>query len=720
MAQRYVTDQGPIVEPSAVVDIKIQKNNSGLSTTGVLLLIGEAEAGPAWSEETDLSENFYGPDELSDVVAKYKSGNLVDAFRAAVNPANDQNITGSPAGAYLIKTNVGTKAERAILAPDASTYGTIVAKDYGSFGNLTYLKVTTDQAEVVPTTGKFVYSPPGAQVKLVVVINGVKSAETTLASATTKADFKTAMTTAGLTVAEDGDGYLTLSVPTGTTLGGKTLEIAETGGSVASIAQNVDTTEVTWISTSSAPVVLTSSAERRVLMAVRRQSDGVSNDIKAGGDVVLLVGYKGTTATMTISATHLTTTVSGGTGSNLNLRLSDFRRVSDLAAYINSQTGYTAQVATALYGQLSPTVLDRGTFAINSQHGAKTARVKRDAYDLDKKLTEGAAVVLEERAAGGLPADSSTTTYLTGGTLGATTSAGVLAAIEACTKLRGNFVVPLFSQDAGYDIEDGLTDEGSTYEIDAINAAVSSHVLEMSKLKRKRHRQAFCSIRASFSVAKLAAQNIANYRVAMMFQDIRALASDGSIKQFQPWMGAVLAAGTQAAGFYRSIVHKGINASGAFVYDGSFTDQSDTDREEAILNGLLTIQRPDTGGIRWNSDQTTYATDESFVYNSIQAIYAADTVGLTIAQRMEKAFVGQSVADVSAGVALSYLQGIMADLKKLKLIAASDDAPLGYKNAKIFISGNVMRVEVEVKLAGAILFIPITASFSQVEQAASL
>jgi hypothetical protein len=720
MAQSYQTDQGLLVEAGAYPDIKVQRNNSGLSTTGVLLLIGEAESGPAWTQETDLSENFFGPDKLSDVAAKYKSGNLVDAFRAAVNPANDQNITGAPQGAFLIKTNAGTKASKAILDPASSAYGTVSSKDYGSFTNLTYFTITDSQSEVVATTGKFVYTPPVAQVKMVVVINGVKSAETTLAISATKSDFKTAMTTAGLVVNEDGDGYITLSAPTTNTVAGKTLELAETGGSIESIVQNVDTTEVTWVSKTGAPKVLTSASERKVISKVRRQSDGVSADATAGGDVVFVIGYQGTTASMTISSTHLTTSVSGGSGSNLNLRLSDYRRLSDLANYINAQTGYTCAVATALYGQFSPSILDRGTFTINSQWKAATCRIKRDAYDFNRKLSDSGVISLADRADGGLPAIYSTATYLSGGTRGATTSAQALAAIDACTKLRGNFVVPLFSQNATLDAEDGLTDDASTYDIDAINAAVSAHVTDMSKLKRRRHRQGFVSKRADFTEAKLAAQNIANYRVAMTFQDVRALAADGTIKQFQPWMASVLAAGMQAAGFYRSLVHKGIRANGAFVFNGSWSDQSDTDREEAILNGLLAIQRPDTGGLRWNSDQTTYAADGSFVYNSIQAIYAADTVALTIAQRMERAFVGQSVADVSAAVALSYLQGIMADLKTLKLIAASDDAPLGYKNAKILISGSVMKIDIEVKLAGAILFIPITASFSQVEQAASL
>jgi hypothetical protein len=85
---------------------------------------------------------------------------------------------------------------------------------------------------------------------------------------------------------------------------------------------------------------------------------------------------------------------------------------------------------------------------------------------------------------------------------------------------------------------------------------------------------------------------------------------------------------------------------------------------------------------------------------------------------MERAFVGQSVADVSAAVAVSYLDTIMADFLRLKLIAPSSDAPLGYKNAKVVIEGSVMRVSVEVKIAGSIYFIPIAFYVTEITQSA--
>ena len=93
-------------------------------------------------------------------------------------------------------------------------------------------------------------------------------------------------------------------------------------------------------------------------------------------------------------------------------------------------------------------------------------------------------------------------------------------------------------------------------------------------------------------------------------------------------------------------------------------------------------------------------------------------MALDLADAFQKAFVGKSLADVDAATAKSFLAQKMDGYKKIKLIAASDDAPLGYKNEKISISGPEMDVSVEIKLATAIYFIPINLSFSQVQSVA--
>jgi hypothetical protein len=183
-------------------------------------------------------------------------------------------------------------------------------------------------------------------------------------------------------------------------------------------------------------------------------------------------------------------------------------------------------------------------------------------------------------------------------------------------------------------------------------------------------------------------------------------------------MGAVLAASTQAAAFYQSLVRKQVNCSGVLQAAGDWSYNSDSQVENALKAGLLPCKKAEEGGFIWVSDQTTYGKDANSVYNSIQMVYAADTVALTTAQRMERAFVGRSIADVSASVALSYLDGIMADFLRLKLIAPSSDAPLGYKNARIVVQGPVMRISVEVKIAGSIYFIPISFYVTEITQTA--
>src|ERR1035438_9458734 len=130
----------------------------------------------------------------------------------------------------------------------------------------------------------------------------------------------------------------------------------------------------------------------------------------------------------------------------------------------------------------------------------------------------------------------------------------------------------------------------------------------------------------------------------------------------------------QAAGGYRDITHKYITISG-YTASG-YTPGLVSNVETALEAGLLPIGK-DNGGFFWVSDQTTYSVDANFVYNSLQAMYAADVVASTVEQRMERAFVGQSLADVSAALATTVFGSIMDDIRTLKYIAPSDDAPRG-------------------------------------------
>lgn len=835
MAQSYTDSNGTLYIPGAYATWKAQSTIGGLAANGILMLVGEADMGPSFSQETKLADNMFGPDSLADVVAKYGSGPLVDAFRVACSPANDPDITGAPSGILICKTNTGTRAQLDIAAV-SGTYGTLVAKSYGQLGNLIYFNIAEKVAEVAPTTGAFTYIPPAGIANANIRVNGAAAAAVSVTANMTPAAFVTAVNAAVTSLAAGGvsraimgaaSGSLslvasgnnvvvtytgtwattptvgdTLVIPVASVLntpagnknvgayvitaatastitatklsdagapspvpGTITAPANQTAISVVSTTADImayspvtftqsatllpglakvlevnqlttgtdllnrtayvlgTTTPVTWISKSGTPVRLVSASEQQVQVNINRQADGIQEQELAGGPVALEIGYIGTTAQVVVAPTTMTITLVGGASSGLSplvLNLANYPTLADLANYLNAVPGFSARVGTTALGQTSPLALDEGTFDAATDFGNRTMRLKMDAVAFAQAVNGSYLLQLGDGvtpAAGGLPAVQASYAYLAGGAKGGTTDAQFNLAVDALKKVTGNFVIPLFSQDASADIALGLTDSASTYTVANIQQYTLSHCIAMSAYKKRKFRQAFLSRRSTMVNVKEDAANIASFRASLAFEDFKAVGANG-IVQLQPWATAVDAAAMQAAGFYRSITHKGMLCSGVLQAAGDFDDNDDDDLEPALKAGLLIAQKASDGGYIWVSDQTTYSRDNNPVYNSIQAVYASDLISATTAQLMEKAFVGQSQADVSAQLGLSFLEAIMAQFMGQKLIAPSDDAPRGFKDAIVRLNGNAMTVSANVKVAGTIYFIPIQFTISQVVQSA--
>ena len=198
------------------------------------------------------------------------------------------------------------------------------------------------------------------------------------------------------------------------------------------------------------------------------------------------IGYNGTTASMTIQKVsgvkRLQTTVTGGAGANQDLNLDEIASISDLVAKINALPGYSALASSALEGSRNPSVLDEMTISICSDLGARPGRVKRDLWDLNgasaSPSNASALAEYEEIATAGLPEDNAFA-FLSGGTKGATSGLQLTEAIDALQGVRCNFVVPLISRDASEDIASGDTEAGSTYTVDACNAAVKLSLIHI-------------------------------------------------------------------------------------------------------------------------------------------------------------------------------------------------------------------------------------------------
>lgn len=716
MSQRVVTSFVNTNIPGAYADVNVKSNPVGLAASGNIVIIGEADGGDSY-QNVALKNTFYTPDQADKAEKDFIAGPIVDAVRGIAAASADADITSSANRIYVVKTNAGTKASALVDA----TYGTLSDKNWGKLGNQTKFQVTSIFAEAAPSVSGNTIATFGAPLNGLtfgIRINGAAIASVTLSNtAANHQDLPTliaeisALLPSGISVAAGAaTNSLELTVAADNAAyrkgWGKALELVDSvPGDLAALGL--------------APGLTASAQEPGVEVALSNAARGLSETIDVNADIALQIGYLGTTATMTISQTAktLVTTTTGGTGAALNIDLTQYRTIADLATFISAQAGYSASVSPAAQ-QLAPTALDE-VAAIGiaaSVAGNKPGRIKRAAANFASALATSRIADFAPTAKAGLPSPGAAT-FLANGARGATLAADIVAAIDKLAGIQVNIVVPLFSRDASADIADGDTDSSSTYTIDAIHAAVKSHCLQYSTPKLKRNRLCINSFWGSYSDAKAKSQTLGNFRCAMTMQQVSQVDSAGNVQTFMPWFAACVAAGMQAGGFYKAIVNKAANVI-SFVDPAGYDSGSPGDVEDALDAGLLVLAS-DTSRNYWVSDQTTYGYDANFVYNSLQAVYLSDILVLDLADSFQKAFVGKSLADVDASTALAFLAQKMDGYKKLKMIASSDDAPLGFKNAKVSISAPEMDVAVEVKLATAIYFIPLSVNISQVQQNAA-
>ncbi len=794
MSQRIVTPWLNTNIPGAYVNSTVISNPSGLASSGVVLIMGEAAGGPDYSI-TNLANNFFGPTALNQVTSIYTSGPIVDAFRALSAPSNDPDISGTASSIYIIKTNKGKQASSSLdgtftftvtsanatvgavygnntqtftvletissgttlimagtgnpltsgtltkisgtgdatitfSAFTGSIYGELTALNWGVGGNLFNYTVTSIDTEVTPSVaGTTISSYAGLSgAAFTVRVNGGPATVVTpMGTITNVATLVTSLNNAFIAASVDMCATAGLAANTIVLNYSSTPGSATPVGDPMSYSQGwgksfelIDSTPGDLAALGLVPGLTVSSVEPGVEVQVVNSSAGINEVLNVNPGVALTVGYEGTTAVMSIGLVSgiptLTTTVTGGTGSNLSIPLSQYTTVAQLAGYINAQPGYSCSSLPSAT-QLPTSALDYvSSIGICSTADVQPGRVKDSAYTFQTVLGTSTAVSFTPTATAGLP-DPSPLTYLSGGLLGPTLAADIVNCIAQMAGIQVNIIVPLFSQNATTDILAGNTDPASTYTINAINELLKSHCLEYSTPTLKRNRTAICSYNDTYVNCKAQAQTLASYRVSLTCQQITQVNSAGVNTLFLPWYGACVAAGMQAGGFYKSICNHLANVV-SFQDPSGYNSGDPDDVSDALSAGLLVLSQ-NTSGIPWVSDQTTYGLDTNFVYNSIQAVYLSDILALDLAQYFQSAIVGKSVADVSASSALGLLQQRFDYYRKLKITTTSNEAPLGYKNASITISAPSMYVNVEAKLTTSIYFVAIDLALSSVQQSAS-
>lgn len=699
-----------------------------LSPTGLVAILGESSTGQPGANVTDISQNVFTPDQMPAIQAIYGSGPIVDACNFLFAPGADGALPGGAQSVYIYKTNASLMASLAL----SNSYGTLDALQYGVSGNL----ISYQDVAVPPVGAQAVSSATfdttniSIQTRtLTIRLNGAATtADNTFTVPNTvvsRVTLQTALNT--------GANWSQTTVPTGVTftVGGATdaaatLTILQ--GALTNSQRNGYGTNYTLTAGTLAAYVNitlglhTSQSEDMSVITINNTNTTTVETITVGGNIILTLGRNGGTAPQVTIQTVSSVTnmlLINNSATEYTIPLANFPTLNALVSYINASTGgnWTAAVPTSLYGQLPSTALDHVTaVGANGTTTVLPAQIKDDAYSVQQDFAASGNVSLINPAAVGLP-DPQTTTFLSGGALGGTSSASIVNAIAAFQAIHINSIVPLFSRDASQDILDGITDPSSNYMIAAIHQAVKTFLSLQATTKARLECQGYLSLHDTYANCITEAQNMADARIQMVIQDIFQVNSIGQLQWFLPWAGACLLAGARGgAPVGLPMTHKYFNMSGLRQTSQLLsTPESQivqtfnpaTQYESAIKNGITFWEKPANGGFRLVIDNTTYGADANWVYNRGNVLYAADVLAYDFRNQLEDIFVGVKNT-VSAAAVKSVCDSILTGYLAQGITVSTSDAPSGYKQLVVQIVGNTINVSVVVKLVEGIDFVLAT------------
>lgn len=679
-----------------------------LGATGLVAIFGESTRGKPGSAEADISKNVWTPNQIAEIREKYGAGPIVDAINFLFAPASDGNIPSGAQAVYIYKTNASTRASLAL----ANSYGTVRSLEYGIGGN-TVTYSASETAEVAPdiTGSAFDETAVTAGSAIELRLNGVSLGTQAVAGAyADNAAFVADVGTWSLADVtftaggSDGASTLQITVDTDATANqngyGKTLEL-------------IDATNAPLAEMGLAEQLLNSSVESAMTVTIKQTRDLLEEQDTVGGNVVLEAGYDGASATASIEVTSTQVILTDSSAHTFDK--SAYPTLLQLVNAMNLTADWELQLTSTLYNSLNPDVLDVVDVGakVSDASTQKAARIKKDADEVANLMELSSIVDITSQSSTGLM-DALSETALSGGALGATTTADITNALTAFQKIRVNSVVPLFSRDATSDIGDNLTDASSTYTILGIHQGVKTHCSLMSTTKNRSERQGYLSMKDSFANCLDRAALLADARLQLCIQDIRNIDSVGNIKWFQPWSQSAMVAGARGgAPVGTPLTFKFFNATGIrqtaqamstaeedIVLDFNPNSQS----EQAIQGGISFFEAPQSGGIRMVVDNTTYQKDANWVYNRANVLYAADVLAFDFRNQLENIFVGQK-NNIQASEIKSVASSILATFLAQGITVATADAPNGYKKLDVVIEGNIVRINAVVVLVEGIDFI---------------
>lgn len=471
-----------------------------------------------------------------------------------------------------------------------------------------------------------------------------------------------------------------------------------------------------FVTSSVAAKKTVSASEKAVKVEASRQKDNaVWPTASVGGKVYLELSYNdgvATAATCSIDQNkNMTFTFTGGP-SQVVVKMLKYATLTGLVSYLNSLPGFSAKVVDNKDNSLPVTVLDMvsgvSILAGSALAQAQNGRIKGDYYLWTKHFSDNGGNLLSWKEGtmvlkAGLPDAEAAAGFLSGAAKGGTTGAEFQAGLDAGLKVDVSLVLPLFSRDALYDIEDGYTEPTSTYTIDAVHAATSAHVATASGSLVRKERFGLLSFHGSFEDAKTKASAVAYERLQMAFQLAKTVNSAGGIEFFQPYMAsACIAAGRAQSALGTSMLRKSFGLSDV-KHIGNLPPFSDTlatdfdaddynELAEAIEAGLLCFNLRQGSGVQLLSPDLSTRSRENdgagWVWERVNVLFCLDEVTKVVRNTLEN-FIGSRTTDVAPAFVEKAISDVCASF-------VNQGALISYEVVEVKSLGNVYECKLKV------------------------
>lgn len=365
---------------------------------------------------------------------------------------------------------------------------------------------------------------------------------------------------------------------------------------------------------------------------VTETSPEFGDPTKYGKFAIQYVGA-GTVATMTITSTTLTTTITGGPGGEaLNITFANYASLNDILFFISGFPAYTVTTLISNAQAFNPANLD----AIAAQD-IRTASytVMSNNFDLSDWVNSNSSQIMSTLTLNKTgPRAILAKTALSGGTLGTSANADWANAYTAMGGVTVNQLVPLASTDA--------TAAQGTYTLLSINTALQTHCQLFSSTAGRSERQGWASFHGTKTALIAAAIALNSAHVCISSQSIsRISAVTANLTVFPEWGMACILAGMRAgAPLAEPLTHKDIKAT-AVTNDSSWSTTTAQDLIDLLLNGIMFTTFVQGEGFRIEKGITTYTKSNNDAFIEEVIVQNWKYIAFSWRTALEKQYIGR-------------------------------------------------------------------------------